>query len=196
VAFSVDVLARRLLAGPGEPPPADGLRRAAVAALLHHGEHGPAVLLMKRAERAGDPWSGQVSLPGGRYEPSDADLHATAMRESAEELALALATDARYLGRLETLHPRNAGPSGMEVTPFVFVTDAAPTTRLSPEATATFWLPLTKCARGELDGTYQWPGPPMAMRFPCWQWDGFTVWGLTMRILGDLLVAGSPRAGD
>jgi 8-oxo-dGTP pyrophosphatase MutT (NUDIX family) len=192
VAFSVDVLAARLLPGPGEPPPADGQRRAAVAALIHHGEHGPAVLLMKRAERAGDPWSGQVSLPGGRHEASDPDLQTTAMREAAEELSLSLATDARYVGRLPVLHPRNAGPSGMEVSPYVFVTDVAPIPRLSPEASATFWLPLTRCALGQLDGTYEWPGPPMAMRFPCWLWEGFTVWGLTMRILGDLLVAGRP----
>jgi len=192
VPFSVDVLATRLVPGPGEPPPADGQRRAAVAALLHHGEHGPAVLLMKRADRAGDPWSGQVSLPGGRHEPSDADLHATSVREAEEELALALTTDARYLGRLPTLHPRNAGPAGMEVSPYVFVADIAPVPRLGAEAAATFWLPLTKCALGQLDGMYEWPGPPAAMRFPCWQWDGFTVWGLTMRILGDLLVAGRP----
>lgn len=192
MAFSVDVLGTRLAHGPGEPPPTDGQRRAAVAAVLHHGEHGPAVLLMKRAERAGDPWSGQVSLPGGRYEPGDPHLHATAVREAHEELALSLATDARYVGRLATLHPRNAGPNGMEVTPYVFVAEAPPAPRLGPEAAAAFWLPLTKCALGELDGTYDWPGPPMAMRFPCWQWDGFTVWGLTMRILGDLLVAGRP----
>jgi 8-oxo-dGTP pyrophosphatase MutT (NUDIX family) len=194
VAFSVDILAERLLPGPGEPPPHDGKRRAAVAALLHHGEHGPAVLLMKRAERAGDPWSGQIALPGGRHETSDPDLQTTAMREAAEELSLALATDARYLGRLPALHPRNSGPSGMEVSPYVFATDVVPVTRLSAEATATFWLPLTKCALGELDGMYTWAGPPMSgMTFPCWNWEGHTVWGLTMRILGDLLVAGKPK---
>lgn len=192
MAFSVDVLGARLAQGPGEPPPADGQRRAAVAALLHHGEHGPAVLLMKRADRVGDPWSGQVSLPGGRHEPGDPHLHATAVRETHEELALSLATDARYLGRLAALHPRNAGPNGMEVTPYVFASDSPLVPRLGAEAAAAFWLPLVKCAQGELDGTYEWPGPPMAMRFPCWTWDGFTVWGLTMRILGDLLVAGRP----
>lgn len=191
MAFSVDVLDTRLLPGPGEPPPVDGVRRAAVAALIHHGEHGPAVLLMKRAERAGDPWSGQVSLPGGRHEATDAHLQATAIREAEEELGLAL-EDTRYLGRLAALHPRNAGPNGMEVSPFVFATERAPIPRLGAEASATFWLPLTACALGQLDGTYDWPGPPIAMKFPCWTWDGYTVWGLTMRILGDLLVAGRP----
>ncbi len=192
MSFTVDALARRLLAGPGDAPPIDGARRAAVAALLHPGPDGPAVLLMRRADRAGDPWSGQVSLPGGRHEPADPHLHATAVREAEEELGLGLAAGASYLGRLAALHPRNAGPSGMEVTPFVFATEVAPTPRLSAEAAATFWLPLARVAAGQLDGTYEWPGPPAAIRFPCWSWQGFTVWGLTMRILSELLEAGRP----
>ncbi len=212
MTFSVDALTARLLTGAGDPPPADGQRRAAVAALLHHGEHGLAVLLMKRAERTGDPWSGQVSLPGGRHEPDDPDLHTTAVREAEEELALGLTTGARYLGRLAALHPRSGGPAGMEVTPFVFVTDAPPTPRLGAEAAAAFWLPIPLVLAGSLDGTYDWPneasgarlrsdaiarqpvgpGPPAPMRFPCWQWQGFTIWGLTMRIVGELLAAGRP----
>ena len=148
---------------------------------------------MQRALRASDPWSGQVSLPGGRYEPADPDLHATAIREADEELALGLTANARYLGRLGTMQPRNAGPGGMEVTPFVFVADAAPPIpRLSAEATATFWLPLHAVASGRLDAIYEWPGPPARMQFPCWRWEDFTIWGLTMRIVSELLAMGRP----
>jgi 8-oxo-dGTP pyrophosphatase MutT (NUDIX family) len=184
--FSVEALATRLLPGPGDPPPADGQRRAAVAVLIRDG----AVLLMRRAERKGDPWSGHVSLPGGRFEPSDHDLLTTAIRESHEELGIVLDRDAGYLGRLAPLHPRNAGPSGMEVTAFVFVTDAVPDIRLSPEAVATCWLPLADVAAGALDAIYEYPGPPAAMRFPSWRFEDFTIWGLTMRILGELLTQG------
>lgn len=192
VPFSVDALAARLLPGAGAPPPVDGQRRAAVAALLHHGRDGVAVLLMRRADRPGDPWSGQVALPGGRHEPGDPDLRATAVRETAEELAVDLGAGARFLGRLPAQHPYAAGPAGVEVTPFVFTAEAAPAPRLGAEAAAAFWLPLPLAAAGHLDGTYTWPGPPGPVRFPCWQWQGFTVWGLTLRILGDLLVAGRP----
>jgi 8-oxo-dGTP pyrophosphatase MutT (NUDIX family) len=180
----LDRLGAGLLVGPGVPPPADGRRRAAVAALLHDDPAGLRVLLMQRALRAGDPWSGHVSLPGGRHEPGDADLHATAVRETAEELGVDL-TASRYLGRLPALHPINAGPRGMEVTPYVFTTATVPAVVPGPEASAAFWLPVDRVLAGELDGSYQHPGTP-GLTFPCWRYDDYLVWGLTMRILTDL----------
>src|SRR6478752_6570976 len=74
------------------PTPDDGdasLIWAAVAAVLVPSPD--AVLLIRRAERAGDPWSGHMALPGGRREPEDADLVETARRETFEEVGLQLA---------------------------------------------------------------------------------------------------------
>lgn len=186
MAFSVDALATRLLAGPGEPPPADGQRRAAVAALLHDGEHGPAVLLMKRAERAGDPWSGHISLPGGGYQASDVDLQVTAIRETREELGIDL-EGTRALGKLEALKPRISGPGGIEVTPFVFATERALEPVCGPEALAAFWLPLDLAASGALDGTYIYAASSVA--FPSWTYEGHVIWGLTRRIVDLVLGA-------
>ena len=45
------------------------------------------VVLTERASRDGHH-SGEVSFPGGKSEPEDADLVATALREAAEEVAL------------------------------------------------------------------------------------------------------------
>lgn len=159
-------------------------RRAAVAVVLHDEPVGPRVLLMKRAERVGDPWSGHISLPGGRHEQVDGDLLTTAIRETREELAVEL-EGARLLGALPPLHPRTSGPAGIEVTPFVFVTDFAVEPRCGPEALEAFWLPLEAAAAGSLDGTYTYPGS--AMTFPSWTFDGHVIWGLTWRILGDVL---------
>jgi 8-oxo-dGTP pyrophosphatase MutT (NUDIX family) len=142
---------------------------------------------MKRAERPGDPWSGHISLPGGRYEAFDADLHATAIRETREELGVELA-GARYLGQLQSLHPRSAGPKGIEVTPFVFLTEVAVEPTCGPEALAAFWLPLETAGAGALDGTHTYPGSEMT--FPSWNFDGHVIWGLTMRILADVLSLG------
>ena len=71
-----------------EPPPSD-TRHAAVALLLR-GVHLDEleVLLMKRAEREGDRWSGQIGLPGGHEEEADQDLVETARRESREEVGV------------------------------------------------------------------------------------------------------------
>ena len=92
--------------------------------------HGYDVLLMQRAERASDPWSGHVSLPGGRHEPEDPHLLATAIREAREELDIELA-GAQLLGSLPTLHPLMAGPRGIEVTPYVFSIPQIPELRMS-----------------------------------------------------------------
>lgn len=161
-------------------PPDDGRRRAAVAAVLHDDR----VLLMKRTAREGDPWSGHISLPGGRYQPSDEHLLATAIRETREELAIDLA-GAHLLGSLPALSPLSAGPHGIEVTPFVFATDVPLEPRPSPEAESAFWLPLEVAASGALDDTYTYPGTERT--FPAWRHDSHLIWGLTYRILGELL---------
>jgi len=164
-------------------------KRAAVAALLHDEPAGPRVLMMRRVVRDGDPWSGHVSLPGGRYQLDDKDLLTTAIRETHEELGIELA-QARLLGNLQPLHPRTAGPAGIEVTPFVFATSAAVEPVCGPEAESAFWLPLALAASGEIDGMYTYPGS--AMSFPSWEYEGHTIWGLTMRILGELLALTRP----
>lgn len=168
-------------------PPAPAPRRAAVAAVLHDEPGGPRVLLMKRVEREGDPWSGHISLPGGGHHASDATLLETAIRETHEELGIDLA-GARLLGSLAPLHPRMSGPRGIEVTPFVFATPAAPEPVCGPEALSAFWLPLPLAASGSLDATYTYPSTQAS--FPSWAYGGHVIWGLTWRILGDLLAAG------
>ncbi len=147
--------------------------------------HGDRVLLMKRSERVGDPWSGHISLPGGGYSPRDVDLQTTAIRETREELGLELAS-ARMLGHLTPLSPMSAGPMGMEVTPFVFATEVALEPQVGPEAESAFWLPLELAASGALDDTYTYPGTERT--FPSWRYEQYVIWGLTWRILGDLLV--------
>ena len=86
---------------------------------------------------------------------------------------------------LPTLSPMSAGPTGMEVTPFVFVTEHAVEPCCGPEAESSFWLPLPLVASGELSGTYTYPGTDRT--FPTWNFEGHVIWGLTYRILAELL---------
>lgn len=169
-------------------PPDDGHRRAAVAAIVHDAPpFGARVLLMKRIERAGDPWSGHISLPGGGYQHADGDLRTTAIRETHEELGIDVAP-LRFVGGLPMTAPFSSGPLGVQVWPFVFAAETAPLATPGPEAVSAFWLPLGAAAAGELDGRYVFPGTDRAL--PAWIYEGHTVWGLTWRILGDLLAAG------
>lgn len=186
VSLLIERLAAKLT--PGEARVIEEPRRhAAVAVLLHDEPRGPRVLLMKRAERVGDPWSGHISLPGGRHEASDPDLLATAIRETHEELGIEL-TGTRLLGQLPAMHPMTSGPTGIEVTPFVFATEVAVEPQCGPEALSAFWLPLETASSGALDGLYAYPGSEMT--FPSWTYEGHVIWGLTWRILGDVLASG------
>jgi 8-oxo-dGTP pyrophosphatase MutT (NUDIX family) len=173
-----------------EAVPVDGTRRAAVAAIVDE-RASPRVLLMKRAERVGDPWSGHISLPGGGYQPDDdPDLLATAIRETHEELGIALARD-QLVGQLSPLSPRSTGPIPIEVTPFVFRPAIVIEPVCGPEADCAFWLPIELAMSGELDSTYTYPGS--SMTFPSWTYEGHVIWGLTRRILDDLIAAARAR---
>ena len=109
--------------------------RAAVAITLRIDQDRPELLLMRRAEREGDPWSGQVSLPGGHAEESDLDLVATAIRETQEEVGIDLDRDSGLLGALEPIQARaRGGLLDTTIAPFVFESTGEFETTLGPEA--------------------------------------------------------------
>ena len=78
-----------------------GQREAAVALVLQPQVSGLRALFILRAKKEGDPWSGQMALPGGHREAIDADLVETARRETQEEIGLDLNQAGRYLGRFD-----------------------------------------------------------------------------------------------
>lgn len=162
--------------------------RSAVAVLLRFERGQPDVLLMKRAERAEDRWSGHISLPGGRESPDDPDLLATAMRETDEELGVDLRGSARLIGRLQPLRAMAHGRVlPMVIAPFVFVETRPVTIALGHEAQEAFWMPMELAASGAISGEYPYVLGPETRTLPCWNYQGHVVWGLTHRMLDDLL---------
>src|SRR5262245_58169717 len=100
----------------------DGIIWAAIAVTIRLGDAGePELLMIKRAEHDGDPWSGHVACPGGREEDGDASLEATAIRETREETGIDLGRVGRILGTLDDLSPRTPYLPPIVIRPFVAV---------------------------------------------------------------------------
>lgn len=183
-------LERALAAHRAPEPAAPPVRRASVAAVLRLAPT-PRVLLMRRSVYDADPWSGQVSLPGGRRDPGDRDLLATAVRETREEVGIDLGREGRLLGRLAPVGATARGRAlEMDVTPFVFAVDGEVAPRAGEEAAEVFWLPLDLAGARVLDGEHVFAREGVVLRMPCWRWEGRVVWGMTYRILRGLLEVG------
>jgi len=145
-----------------------------------------AVLLIRRAERAGDPWSGHMALPGGRRDPEDEDLVATAVRETFEEVGLRL-NRADLLGGLDDVVPRTPVLPPIAVRPFVFGLADRPPLTPNPEVAGVRWVHLDHLLHPETyhSASLEIRGEPR--QFPAYRVDESIVWGMTERILTGLL---------
>ena len=160
------------------------------AASARTGERGPELLLIERAARDGDPWSGHMAFPGGRTEPGDADSFATAVRESREEIGcdITAAAGVRWLGRLDDLEGLPRSPSaGLRVTPHVcWLEGVRPELRFNHEVADALWVPMSDLADPRRHVDYHCPSRGN-MRYAGIEVDGGrVVWGMTLRMLADL----------
>ena len=83
-----------------------------------------------------------MSLPGGRLEDEDADLLRTALRETEEEVGLALEREGRVLGALGEYAGRGSGVASIRIAAFVAALDEQPELTLSGEVETAYWVPL------------------------------------------------------
>lgn len=161
---------------------------AAVAVVLRERNGEAEVLLIRRADHPGDPWSGHMAFPGGRSDPTDGDLLHTAVRETEEEVGLTLSRDAHLIGRLDDVPAFARGKRvGLVIGVFVFAIADDP--KLEPnlaEVKETIWANLPELARGDANATftYRYEGQDVAL--PAYDVEGRIVWGLTHRMLGAL----------
>lgn len=162
-------------------------KRAAVSVILRDpgaGE-GPEVLLMRRATNPRDPWSGHMSFPGGRQDPGDIDLDATARRETLEEVGLDLSLHGAALGRLDDLEAiARAQRVGMVIRPFVFEVPRDTAFRTNYEVAELVWAPLPPMFTGEADTTHEYQLGGGRLALPAYDVRGHVVWGLTHQMLG------------
>ena len=161
-------------------------RRAAVAAVFRSGDVDTELLFIQRAEHESDPWSGHMAFPGGRADPVDVDSHATAERETAEELGLDLGP-ARRLGSLADVDGGRASNNLIAVSAHCYWLDGGrPRLLLNHEVAAAVWVPVGQLLDADRYIDYWYP--PSRSTFPGIQLDVAkqVVWGLTLRLLADL----------
>lgn len=144
------------------------------------------VLLIGRAIHPADPWSGHIAFPGGRVEPGDDGPVAAAIRETHEEVGLTL-TLSHLLGQLDDLAAVGGRP-GMVIRPFVFfVPEARPPLVPNHEVASIFWRPLGSLLADEGRTTMNWTHGGASLTLPCVWFDDRRLWGLTLRMIDDLL---------
>jgi 8-oxo-dGTP pyrophosphatase MutT (NUDIX family) len=161
-----------------------GVMETAVALILAPGARGLEALFIRRAEREGDPWSGHIALPGGRRDPGDADRLATAVRETAEEVGVALNASC-LLGALDDLHPSTPRLPALVISPYAFGLPARPATRLSDEVSGVIWLPLSELRACAGKAVIRVQGADREV--DCFRTDDLVIWGLTYRIVTGFL---------
>lgn len=162
-------------------------RAAAVAAILRDRPDGAEVLLIRRAARHGDPWSGHMAFPGGREDPVDRDLLATALRETHEEIGLDLDRAGRAIGRLDDVPAIARGRRvGMTIAPFVFALLEDRPLVTNEEVEEVLWVPLALLLSGDSDTHVSYELDGQHLSLPAFDVRGRIVWGLTYRMLESL----------
>ena len=162
--------------------PVSGIRDAdaAVALLLKPTDDSFSVLFVRRANSPTDSWSGQMALPGGKRESNDKDLKQTVTRETLEETNINLEDHCRFLGTTRIEH--SARRPEMRIIPFVILLEHEPRIRLNEKELEEYaWIPLKELTkyRGKANFSFG--------EFPAYIVDDMTIWGLTYRIIENLL---------
>lgn len=163
----------------------DPLIWAAVSVIL--APDPDALLLIRRAERVGDPWSGHMALPGGRQSPAEPDLLTTAVRETAEEVGLAL-QPGDLLGTLDDVVPRTPVLPPIAVRPYAFGLTHRPALSLNPEVAAAHWVPLDLLLQPQTYASIRLDIRGESREFQAYRVDDSVVWGMTERIVSSLLL--------
>ena len=166
---------------PQEIQPEEGEREAAVL-LAFTREPDPCLIFIKRAEHM-NSHGGQVAFPGGKWERGDTSLLDTALRESWEEVALAV-EEVEPVAKL----PQRRTRLNVQVTPYVgYINPDLPLLADPSELDAIFQVPLSylldpnNLIKKQVDVLGRW------CWMPCYTYEGYTIWGFTLTVLVDML---------
>jgi 8-oxo-dGTP pyrophosphatase MutT (NUDIX family) len=153
---------------------------AAVALLLKPEKQDLNVLFVRRVENLADPWSGQIAFPGGKRDPKDTNLMETVVRETLEETGINILKRCHFLGVLTALSSRPRPE--LRILPFVILLEYEPLIKLSEKELQEFmWISLGEIAKHRGSARLSFGEAPAFII------GNVVIWGLTYRILEDLL---------
>jgi len=180
--FDIESLKRRLNPTSSIEGSKSNLPDAAVAIIISIRRDSDSVLLIRRRDRLGDPWSGQIAFPGGHRSLNDPTLLDTAVREASEEVGIELS---RHTA-LGVLLPMYSQTRRILVAPFVFQLISDVAVRMNDEVAETFWASLQELStiRSTRSEVHVETGTLDADSYVL---DGRVIWGLTFRIIRNLL---------
>ena len=140
------------------------------------------IILTRRADHM-NSHAGEVAFPGGKREPGDASLLATALRETEEEIGLPT-TAVEVVCALPSMVTRH----GLSVTPFFGLVPEQPALLANPaELDAVFCVPvawLTDARNLKIDVFNNAQGE---YHVPSFIFEEFRIWGITAMMLFDFL---------
>ncbi|MGC8565134.1 MAG: NUDIX hydrolase [Thermoplasmata archaeon] len=145
---------------------------AAVCAIINDDLN---ILLEKRVMNENDPWSGQVSFPGGHFEKYDVYIMNTALRELNEETGI---NKIIVLGGLDIQHPRNM--LSLNVYPFLCYLEKFENLKPQKSEVEYFFTPSIKDLK---EGYTMINMDGIESREKCFFYKNEIIWGMTARII-------------
>lgn len=164
-------------------------QRAAVAIVIDDRPGlGPSFLMIERAERAGDPWSGQMAFPGGKQDTDDSHITHTALRELEEELGVS-GTQLRRFGRLSDIlaRPYRVQQKPMVVSPLLFEPLGELHCRPNEEVADLLWVPISHFLEPSHRQAMHWKKYGKPVELPCYFYRDKRIWGLSLLMIDEFI---------
>ena len=164
---------------------ADHSRRkqyAGVTLLLTETPQGGYQLLFIRRAKHLKSHPNQVAFPGGKFESEDNNLAETALRETEEEVGVDR-TQIDLLGSMDLYTAKN----GILVKPFIGTTTFTDFRPSDHEIESVFQVPLEFFLASEPSRIDQLNRFGRVWEVPAWHFEGYEIWGMTAKIVGDLV---------
>ncbi len=163
----------------------NALRESAVLVPVFRDAAGELQVVMVRRGNFG-VHGGQLAFPGGKRDPDDATLLATALRETHEEVGL----DSAAIEVLAELPPISTRTTGFHIAPFLARVSPSPTWQFAqPEIAEVLEISLCHLADPTTTGQEEWhfPGGAEPELISFWRVGPHYLWGASYRILHPLL---------